>query len=412
MKTKPDKIIDVFKLILVYSYCIDKNSDEIIMNQNSFADFLGISTRSVIRHFNLAKELGFITVVSRCHIYNKDKRSTWPVNIYEVDYIKLNDYILDKTGYNVLNNIDKEVQTYYNYMNFIKKASIDKYLSSLSEEELEEYESKELKIQENKEKQLDTLKEENKYFIDLLKEVNNEIIPLYYLESGKKRLVNILCATKNPDSFDGSNRLSLLHKFFGTEENIVEFDTNASIYRLSYALGNGVSADPNIDMYKLIFDECGFDLPWTKEFRVNFKNLLMPIYMRESSIKYRSLVYNSKKDWTWFANKKEGEACQFYKYLETELDMDIYDIFKVVKNAMHKIFKLKKFYKADIFIYESNLHILMLKEFKDLGIKTINVYDGFYFIEGTMTQELYNEIYEKCTQKLLNIDLHNTPVMI
>ena len=134
--------------------------------------------------------------------------------------------------------------------------------------------------------------------------------------------------------------------------------------------------------------------------------------MRESSIKYRSLVYNSKKDWTWFANKKEGEACQFYKYLETELDMDIYDIFKVVKNAMHKIFKLKKFYKADIFIYESNLHILMLKEFKDLGIKTINVYDGFYFIEGTMTQELYNEIYEKCTQKLLNIDLHNTPVMI
>ena len=267
MKTKPDKIIDVFKLILVYSYCIDKNSDEIIMNQNSFADFLGISTRSVIRHFNLAKELGFITVVSRCHIYNKDKRSTWPVNIYEVDYIKLNDYILDKTGYNVLNNIDKEVQTYYNYMNFIKKASIDKYLSSLSEEELEEYESKELKVQENKEKQLETLKEENKYFIDLLKEVNNEIIPLYYLESGKKRLVNILCATKNPDSFDGSNRLSLLHKFFGTEENIVEFDTNASIYRLSYALGNRVSADPNIDMYKLIFDECGFDLPWTKEFK-------------------------------------------------------------------------------------------------------------------------------------------------
>ena len=81
--------------------------------------------------------------------------------------------------------------------------------------------------------------------------------------------------------------------------------------------------------------------------------------------------------------------------------MPIYDIFNIVKDAMHEVFGLKKFYKANIFIYESNLHILMLKKFKDMGIKTINVYDGFYFIEGTMNQDLYNQIYREATEELL-----------
>ena len=68
---------------------------------------------------------------------------------------------------------------------------------------------------------------------------------------------------------------------------------------------------------------------------------------------------------------------------------------------MHKVFNLEKFYQADIFIHESNLHIIMLKLFKDRGIETINVYDGFYFVEGTMNQELYDSIYDEATNLLL-----------
>jgi hypothetical protein len=171
---------------------------------------------------------------------------------------------------------------------------------------------------------------------------------------------------------------------------------------LSYALGNRKCADVNVDMYKLIFDKCNLNINWTKKVRSNFKNMLMPIYMKESSIRYRCSVYEYHKNWTWFADKKEEEAIKFYKYLEKELNMSIVEIFEKIKNAMHEVFGLEKFYKAEIFIYESNLHILMLKEFKDLGIKTINVYDGFYFEEGTMTQELYNQVYEKATNLLLN----------
>ena len=81
--------------------------------------------------------------------------------------------------------------------------------------------------------------------------------------------------------------------------------------------------------------------------------------------------------------------------------MPIYDILSTVRDAMHRVFNLDKFYRADIFIFESNLHILMLKLFKDMGIKTINVYDGFYFVKGTMTKEIYNNVYAKATNLLL-----------
>ena len=68
---------------------------------------------------------------------------------------------------------------------------------------------------------------------------------------------------------------------------------------------------------------------------------------------------------------------------------------------MHKVLNLDKFYKADIFIYESNLHILMLKLLKDLNIQTINVYDGFYFVKDSLTKEQYDEIYNKASNILL-----------
>ena len=400
MKTKPDKIIDVFKMILVYSYGTSKSNDEIMMNQDSFAEYLNISKRSVLRHFSLAKELGLIKVIGKHQIYSGHTKSKWCANIYDVDQTGLNQYILDKTGYNVLENIDKEIHNYYKYMTFLKDIKKNNMLNEMTNEEKLEFEHKIVKKEERKAKKLKKLYKENKYYVDLLQEVNNTSIPLHYLEDNKKRLVNVLCATRNPENSDSSSRTYILSKYFGSTD-IIEIDTNASIYRLSYALGNKKCADSKIDMYKLIFDACNFNLEWTKEFRYNFKYILMPIYMRESSIKFRSLTYESKKDWKWFSSKSEEKELKFYKYLEQELDMPIYDILVIIKDAMHKIFNLDKFYRADIFIYESNLHILMLKIFKDMRIKTINVYDGFYFIRGTMTPELYNKVYEQATNQLL-----------
>ncbi len=51
----------------------------------------------------------------------------------------------------------------------------------------------------------------------------------------------------------------------------------------------------NMDIYKLIYDKCKFNLEWTGDLRDHFKFLLMPIYMLERSVEYRCAEYNKKR---------------------------------------------------------------------------------------------------------------------
>lgn len=131
--------------------------------------------------------------------------------------------------------------------------------------------------------------------------------------------------------------------------------------------------------------------------------------MLERSIGFKCLEFEKHSKWKYFISKEVEKDYKFYKYFVDNLDLDLKTILNTVRDAMHKVFNLEKFYQADIFIYESNLHIIMLKIFKDKGIKTINVYDGFYFVEGTMTQELYDSIYDEATMLLLE-NLNNAIV--
>lgn len=400
MITKPSKLITVFKHMLVYSYVVSKDSDEIVMNQESFADFLKISRRSVIRHFNTARELGLIELIGKKHVFNNKKRTVWMTNIYHVDISRLNQYILLQTGEDCLENIEHEIHIYYDFMNYVREACELRKISTFTEEEKEVYLEKKEKSRSKKAESLSVCRKKNEKFVRILEEVNNTIFPLQYLQNNKKRLVNVLCATRNPEHSGDQNRIRLLKKFFQTDEDIVEFDTNASIYRLSYALGHKETA-PNQDIYKLIFDECHFNIPWTSDFRNKFKKTLMPIYMREGSIKYRSNAYKRRKLWKRILSKEERDEQLFYSNLEMLLHMSIYDILDTIRKAMHAVFNLTHFYKGEIFIYESNLHILMLQKFKELGIKTINVYDGFYFKKNTMSQELYDSVYTQAVHQLL-----------
>ena len=77
------------------------------------------------------------------------------------------------------------------------------------------------------------------------------------------------------------------------------------------------------------------------------------------------------------------------------------DVLDKITVAMRKFIGTTDFLEEEIFIHESNLHILMLAEFAKRGIKTINVYDGFYFINGTCDEQLFNEVYDLCTNQLL-----------
>ena len=67
---------------------------------------------------------------------------------------------------------------------------------------------------------------------------------------------------------------------------------------------------------------------------------------------------------------------------------------------MHKILNVDKFMGADIFIQESNLHILMRDRFNKLNIKCINIYDGFYFIKDSVSKNTFYKIYEEALNEL------------
>ena len=94
----------------------------------------------------------------------------------------------------------------------------------------------------------------------MLKDINDiSEIKSTYLLDGRKRLTNPICATKNPlneGNESDIDRYNLLHKIFDKDVTIVEYDTNASIYRLSYALGNKKLINHDEDIYKKIFEAC------------------------------------------------------------------------------------------------------------------------------------------------------------
>ena len=226
MKTKPSKLIDVAKLILIYSISCKKDT-EVILNQQAFADYLNISLRTVARHFKVLKEKGLLDITGQIYKHSKYKESDWPSNVYTIKLQALNNFIIDESEEDITADINNITTTYFDFMTFIRVTRKNKYVdteeSVEAKEILEERFIKEDKVVGKKMKQLI---KKNRYYLDLLKEVNNDKIPLSYLEQNKKRLVSNLCATRNPNHDIFKTRQKMLENFFQTTEEIEEFDTN------------------------------------------------------------------------------------------------------------------------------------------------------------------------------------------
>lgn len=409
--TKANKLPELIKFILIYSCCVGDTEKGIALNQEAIAKFLKRSERNIVRHFNILKDEKFITVVDKVKLHcastreNKDKKA-WYSNLYVVDQEAMNTYLIKVTKEDILANIEEESKMYNDFMTQVYANYVESKMAleaTLTEAEKAAIARRVARKTKREQKKLNELKSINLKYLELLKDINYDAsIKMSYLDENKKRLTSVLCGTKNPEKHTGSTeRMDMLHKFFESDSKIVEFDTNASIYRLSYSLGNGCSASHDVDLYELIYKECGFDAEWNQDLRDKFKQLLMPIYMREWSINFKCLEFKKQSHWKKFISKQTEEVFKFNKYFVDLLKLPLKDILNTVCAAMHRVFNLDKFYKAEIFIHESNLHILMCKKFKDMGIQTIDVYDGFYFIEGTMTKELFNTVYDEATLELL-----------
>lgn len=304
----------------------------------------------------------------------------------------------------------------------------------------------------NREKRLKDLKilkshPVHQYYEALVEEYNagiDDYFRISYAEDLKLRASAKVSSSKNPenhlnprDRFYGDlERFEKISQYFGTErvsdtidENIVsnyglmEIDVKASIYRLTYNLTHEEYLDPTVDLYenfynetslkeKVAFKEDVTDLwrsitnePVSKvTVRDLVKKLSMPLYMGAQGRKQVCSYY--KHSW------KQSMECGFpisadsksryylYKALENIFSMSIYDIVEEWYQAMRNVLEVSRFMRNQIFWYESDLYISMLMEFRKRGIKAVNVYDGFYFVKGSITREEFYEVYDYCLNKI------------
>lgn len=449
-KTKGMK--DFFIFILVYSYYnteyIDDNNS-FILSETMIAEYYNKSVRSVNRWFKKLRDLGYLQytkrddageigyytikedgkLVTKSYTKGNNKKKVIRdktgnlrgcLNIYQLDQKSLNTYLVTHINTNVLNNISQYKNEFDNYMSFITSRK-----DTQIKEELENKVDKKVvnkskvnrkdKIRYNK---LNKKLLENSVYIEK-KKLEDSIQPEFackYLDNGCFRLTHDICNTINPEHLDKINennywrssdcRLNMLKGILHTSKsNIIEYDVNGSIYRLTYNLYHDEPLADNVDIYKLIWDNCGFDVSWrSSKIRTAFKAILMPIYMKCSTINFKSRQWEfiDKHNNLNNISKIKREFYLLHKRLVDVTKISIKSLLETIKNALFKTLNINKSMGADVFIQESNLHILMREKFIERGIYSANVYDGFYFDKNDMTEKEFYAIYREATIELKN----------
>ncbi len=285
-----------------------------------------------------------------------------------------------------------------------------------------------------------------------------------YLREGKLRGTNPVCPTINPENYDpeednhnDTERKDSLIPYLG--ENYEHIDVNASIIRLHKDLVNDTITpfykyddagniifvtddDGNIkpvddDIYERIYNRTPlkdklpfrkkitqewFEITGKKDKKISvrklIKKLTLPTYMREWTYGNAAGKYNNEWGnlvWSGYEDSLAPEdlkTYRLYECLEKLFGYSIYAIRYMWLKAMHdelahQDMGCTNFLQSEIFIYETNLHILMLKQFQDMGIKVINVYDCFYFPKGAIDHQLFFQIYCECLTQLKDLMRQN-----
>lgn len=224
------------------------------------------------------------------------------------------------------------------------------------------------------------------------------------------RYYSQLCSTKNPEKHEDSDRYAKVNEIFGTtDEKIVEIDINSMTYRTQYNLIHDKYLDIDEDVYYWLYTKMTYNPMNISTFkscgaRELIKKNSMPINMEPRSVYCKTHISETKD-----LNKVKDD---YYKEnIESIFKMSYAEFLNRLKEAQYQLLSVYKF-DGDLrvflgkmfFKYEAIVYYYMHEEFKALGIKTANVYDGWYFIEGTCTKELLYKVYHKAidlTKELL-----------
>lgn len=235
---------------------------------------------------------------------------------------------------------------------------------------------------------------------------------LVQLENGDYeggRYYSHLCSTKNPEH-DPETRYAKLNEIFGTTDaKFIEIDVNSMTYRTQYNLIHDEYLDINEDFYYTLYKkmtDSPMNYPIFKKIaRALIKSNCMPINMEPRSVYCKTVMLSEAKN----LNKVKEQFC--IDQIESVFNMSYGEFLNRLKEAMYQVLSVydfdgdkRVFLGRMFFKYEAIIYYYMHKEFESLGIKTANVYDGWYFIEGTCDKETFYKVYHKAidsTKKLL-----------
>lgn len=355
------------------------------IDQNTISSITGMSQMSVSRWLTKLEEMNYIMCIGQYTFED----SSHPSKMYIVD------------EWNIATDFGEELDKNKDlYNKFITKVTKDKSNS----------------IKLNNKCMQKSLWQKVSKMIAEANEGRNEYTKVKFLVQNEDgdyeggRYYSQLCSTKNPEKHEDSDRYAKVNEIFGTtDEKIVEIDINSMTYRTQYNLIHDKYLDIDEDVYYWLYTKMTADPMSISKFkscgaRELIKKECMPINMEPRSV-YCKAHMSETKD----LNKVKED---YYKEeIESIFKMSYAEFLNRLKEAQYQLLSvynfegdLRVFLGKMFFKYEAIIYYYMHEEFKALGIKTANVYDGWYFIEGTCTKELLYKVYHKAidlTKELL-----------
>lgn len=358
-------------------------SQKALFNKEKIAAFLGLPYVTLRRYFNRAESEGLIKKVGRTRTFEDEKiLSNWFIDEY---------IIIDTTK---LLSMIRQVRDYcptpeQRIAYFIKFCEASR---NVTQAELDEQAAK------NELYRQDTF---NLYCCQELHRINEDR-PYYFkgnfLLEGVNRESSPFCYTKNPEKHPESvERYRRLHDYGIL--NIGEEDQKASIYSTDYALNHKEILPHDIDVYGEVLGKV-IDKPITTEVRSAGKVLFMPIYMSDGATnKYTAFLASEK------AHPIKPEEINKQKALHVICDYAGIKSTKLIDGIdteLRNFIGTEHFLGGEIFIPESETHILMQAELHDQGILAANVFDNCYFDKDKISNSEIRDLHDKCLTQVIS----------
>lgn len=357
-------------------------SEPLVINEVSLGKSYGVTKYAVTNHLDLLENSGYIEFIDWYLIKNaKYKSKVYVCNLKKMDEDFNNEFfdIYEQIGINFFKNI------------------------TIEENEVEE--TKESIKRNNKCMQY-------KFWHHVKEEVEewNSYIPYKFRtkflnknEDGDYidgRCYNIICSSKNPEKHpEDKERMELLKEIYG-DTNYIELDVNSNILRINYNLIHNESFPIDKDVYYELLKNMGIEMSEQKfkdsGAREIIKLQFMPIYMKPQS------VYIKQKRVDELTDLNLVQKNTLYEDVKTIFGIEYKEFIGRLKEAIYRFLSIDEFdkqYRVQLgsmyFKFETAVATKMNLKFRKLGIESINVYDGFYFKENTITKDLFYKVFHE-----------------